>query len=227
MSGQFGHQESVGITGRVQDGMYASSADGVRAAMSKMGAIITQDQLTQWAIDGRMFHAQMGDAHTKKVFVEVAYDEDQPQWALDVPVGKTVIPTSLVLNLEVQVTTANHITWSTMSVSIGAGTSVETSITPMRTDQPFQSGCTSRELYTGNGATPANVIEFCRFLDMFAAVSTGPVPRYEWNIRTAGAVPILVGPATLFLHGISGTDVEGYMEAVWAEFDTPAVVTPT
>ena len=86
-----GHQNSIGITGRVQDGMYANSADGVRAAMSKMGALITVDQLLQWGIDGKTFHAQQGNAATLVDFVEVAYDENQPQFALLVPAGKTVI----------------------------------------------------------------------------------------------------------------------------------------
>ena len=220
---------SQGIYRTPMQGMVEPSAHGTPnqfadVALSRQGAAIVQDQLLYWAISGRMFQAQMGDAMSKLVFVETAYDEDQPQWALNVPAGKTVIPTSLVLTAEIQSSTGNHVVWSTMDVAIGNGTSVAGTITPLRTDQPHSSGCTARSLYTGNGATPSNLIEFVRFLDMFAAVSTGPVPRYEWNIRTAGSVPVLVGPATLQMHAIGVADFEGYGEFVWAEFDTPALV---
>lgn len=229
MALDFGHLSSIGITGRVQDGMYASSADGVRAAMSKMGATITQDQILQWAIDGRTFHAQQGNAEVKLDFAVTGYDEDQPQFALRVPEGKTVIPLSLIVTLEDMAGLLNHIIWSTATNDIGdSATSVAMTISQMRVfggTATFASGCTARSLYTANATAATGLIEFARYMDEFAAAATRPGSRFEWNIREVAAIPVLVGPATLQMHAYGATKLEGWGEYVWAEFDTPALVT--
>ena len=225
MSLDLGHQSSIGITGRVQDGIYASSAELVRAAMSKMGAMITQDQITQWAIDGRTFHAQQGDAGTKLDFAETAYDQDQPQFALRVPSGKTVLPLSLIVTLEDMAGLINNIFWSTTTNDIGAGGSTELTISPMRRDAPFGSNCTANSLYTTDSTSETGVIEVIRFMNEFAAAATMPQPRFEWNIRQAAMIPVLVGPATLMMHAWGATALQGWGEYTWAEFDTPALIT--
>ena len=63
---------------------------------------ITRDQILEWTLEGRVFHAQQGDAGTLVDFAEVAYDEDQPQWALRVPTARLVIPLRLSLTFQDQ-----------------------------------------------------------------------------------------------------------------------------
>lgn len=199
----------------------------IAPTVNRMGASIVVDQLLQLAMDGHTYHAQLGDALTKLVLVETAYDEDQPQFALRVPAGTVVIPLSLVVNHEIQSSTMTHVVWSTTTNDIGnSATSNALTISSMRTDAVYTSRCFARSLYTADAVAATGLIEFARWIDPFAVVSTGRLARYEWNIRTAAAIPILVGPATLQLHDIGAADAEGYMEAVWAELDKTALETP-
>jgi len=215
---------SLGVMGRVGQQMHQEIGGEIPFASNKQGAAITQDQILEWAMLGRTFHAQQGDAATLLAFVETAYDEDQPQFALRVPTGKTVIPLSLVTTLQDQAGTDTHVIWSTTTNDIGDGTSTAATISAMRRDAPHGSGCTARSLYTGNATAATGLIEIARFLDPFAA-QAGSMPKYAWNIKEAAAIPILVGPATLQLHMVAtGTAVSGFGEYVWAEFDTPALV---
>lgn len=203
----------------LDDGNYMSPALG------RGGAQVVSDFLLEAALRGRTFHTQQGNAATLVDFVETAYDEDQPQFALRVPSGVTVIPVSLIVTMQDQVGTDNHVVWSTTTNDIGNGTSTAATITPMRTDAPFASQCTARSLYTGNATAATGLIEFARFVDPFAAASTAPRPRYEWNIKDAGAIPVLVGPATLQAHIVATTDgPQGFGEYVWVEAPSSLLV---
>lgn len=209
---------TVGPNGFTEDGNYED------LHLSRQGALITQDQLLEWALEGRMFHAQQGDAATKLDFGETAYDEDQPQFALRVPTGRTIIPVSLVTILEDMAGADNHIIWSTTTNDIGDGTSTAAAVSALRTDAPYASGCTARSLYTANATAATGLIEVIRFFAPFADASTAPLLRFEWNVRSAGLLPVLVGPATLQLHVFGGTAPQGYGEYAWVEFETPYLV---
>ena len=94
----------------------------------------------------------------------------------------------------------------------------------MRRDAPLTSQCTARSLYTGNATAATGLIEIARFVDPFA-IEADRLPRYEWNIRTAAAIPILIGPATLQHHIHAATTAPaGFGEYVWAEVPTPDLV---
>jgi hypothetical protein len=210
----------VGQTGYVGEGLYTD------LAASRQGAAVTMDQLLMWALDGHTFHAQQGDAATMLDFAETAYDEDQPQFALRVPTGRIVIPLSLVISLEDQAGTNTEVLWSTTTNDIGNGTSTAATVSAMRRDAPHSSSCTARSLYTGNATAATGLIEIIRWVDPFVAAA-GTLKPYAWNIRTAAAIPILVGPATLQMHiCATGTAPAGFGEYIWAEFETPTLVTP-
>jgi len=204
---------------------YLDDGNFMSPALGRGGALVVSDLIGEATLRGRTFHAQQGDAATLVDFVETAYDEDQPQFALRVPTGVTVIPLSLIVTMQDQAGTDNHIVWSTATNDIGNGTSTGLTVTPMRTDQPHQSQCTARSLYTANATAATGLIEFARFVDPFAAASTAPRPRYAWNIREAAAIPVLVGPATLQAHIVATTDgPQGFGEYVWLEAPTPNLV---
>jgi hypothetical protein len=208
-------------------GQQDSVADGspILLKSNRQGGLIVADQLQQWAIEGKTYHAQQGDAGTKLDFAETAYDEDQPQFALRIPTGTVVIPLSLVYTFQDMAGTDNQVIWSTTTNDIGSGTSTAATISNMRPDVTKASTCTARSLYTANATAATGLFEFARFLDAFADAATGPHPRFEWNIRTAAAIPVLKGPATLQSHVFAtGDGPEGFGEFVWAEFDAAALV---
>jgi len=207
-------------------GQQTTAGAGVRIAIaaSRTGALVIQDQITQWAVDGRLFHAQQGNANTRLAWTETAYDEDQPQFAIRVPTGRSIIPVSLAITVEIQAGTFTYFTWSTATNDIGNGTSTDLTISNMRSDAPHTSSCVARSLYTGNATAATGLKEVKRWVDPHVTAA-GSRSDYDWNIRTAAAIPVLVGPATLQMHTHATTsDAEGYLEAVWAEFETSALV---
>jgi hypothetical protein len=206
-------------------GKYARTSRSQNAydaiSVGKGGEVIGKDFLLQLYLEGRVFHAQQGDAATLVDFVETAYDEDQPQFALRVPTGVTVIPISIVYTMQDQTGTDNHIVISTTTNDIGSGTSTALTISAMRTDAPRSSQCNANSLYTGNATAATGLIEVARFCDPFAAASTAPRPRYEWRAFESMVIPILVGPATLQTHVVATTDgPQGFSEVIWAELDS-------
>lgn len=193
-------------------------------ALGRGSEVITKDWLLQVALEGRVFHAQQGNAGTLLDFAEEAYDEDQPQFALTVPAGLVVIPLRLENTFQDQLGTDNHVIWSRTSNDIGTATSTALAITNMRTDAPRNSGCTASGLYTANAIAATGLIEFKRFVDPFAVVSTGPRPQFTWDIKEESDIPILVGPATLQNHIYATTDgPEGFGEYVWVELETSEI----
>lgn len=219
-------RDKMGIMGRVgQASGHRNDNDFTEFAASRTGAGITIDQVLQWAIDGRLFHAQQGNAGTKLAFGQTTYTEDRPEFALRVPAGRVVIPVSLVVTLEDMAGLINNIIWSTATNDIGnSSTSVAMTITPMRTDAPHESACIARSLYTANATAATGLIEIVRYMNEFAAADTMPSPRLDWNIRNQAVIPVLVGPATLQMHAYGATALQGWGEYVWAEFETPALV---
>lgn len=217
--------DNMSTMGLVGQSSFVDEGNWQHFAASRTGAAVMVDQVLQWAIEGRLFHAQQGDAATQLDFAETAYDEDQPQFALRVPTGRAVIPVSLVVSLEDRAGTDTLLTWSTATNDIGNGTSTAATISAMRTDAPFSSACVARSLYTANATAATGLIEVERFVEPFAAAQGVARMRYEWNLRTAGAIPVLVGPATLQMHlHATTTQPQGFGEYVWAEFETPLLV---
>jgi hypothetical protein len=193
--------------------------------VNRQGALVTIDTVLQWALEGRTFHAQQGNAATLVDLVEVAYDEDQPQFALRVPTGVTAIPLSIALNFQDQAGTNTHVIVSTTTNDIGAGTSTSLTESAMRSDAPHAAQCIAQSLYTGNATAATGLIEIARVIDPFVATAAGRLPGFRWSIREVAAIPILVGPASLTVHAVSTTDgPEGFAEYVWAEFPTPDLV---
>lgn len=193
--------------------------------VNRQGSTIGIDTLLQWALEGSVFHAQQGNAITKLAFGETAYDEDQPQFALRIPTGVTVIPLSLRIVFEDQAGLINNAVWSVATNDIGDGTSTSATISSMRVNATAPASlCTANSLYTGNATAATGLFEFARWHDEFAAVSTGPNNEFIWDARKDSNIPILVGPATLQAHITGATALQGFGEYVWAEFPTPDVV---
>ena len=117
--------------------------------LNRQGSTIGINTILQWVFAGNVFHAQSGNATAKLDFAETGYDEDQPQFALRIPIGVTVIPLSLRLVLEDQAGVINNMLWSVTTNDIGDGTSTAATISSMRVNATSPvSQCTARSLYT-------------------------------------------------------------------------------
>lgn len=219
-------RDAMLVMGRVGAQPQRNDGDAQSLALSRQGSTITVDQILQWALDGRLFHAQQGDAGTLLDFAATAYDEDRPQFALRVPTGRTVVPLSIALNFQDQAGTDNHVIVSTATNDIGnSTTSVEATISAMRTNAPFESSCFARSVYTANATAATGLIEIMRNIDPFIATAAGRLPGFRWDARGSSVIPTLVGPATLMLHIFAtGDGPEGFAEYVWAEFETPSLI---
>lgn len=225
MAGQYGTQR-IEVLGEV--GQESRKVEGslMPPAMSRMGAQITIDQVLQWAIDGRTFHAQSGDAVTRVAWVVTTYDENQPTFSLTVPAGVTVIPLSLDITVEIQAGTFSHLVWSTTTNDIGVGTSTSLTISSMRRDAPHSAlGVTANAIYSGDSTTATGLIEVIRYVDPFVFAAAGAPRNFNWDIKNSSVVPVLVGPASLQLnHAATGSDAEGYIKAIFTAFPSPDLV---
>ena len=211
--------------GRAGQRSHAELDQHLPIALSKQGATIVMDQLEAWAIEGRQFHAQQGNAATLVDLVETAYDEDQPQFALIVPSGTIAIPTSISMNFQDQAGTDTHVIVSQTTNDIGTGTSTSLTVSAMRRDAPFGAKCTANGLYTANASAATGLIEIMRIIDPFVATAAGRLPGYRWDRSQASGKPVIVGPATFQIHAVSSSDgPEGFAEYTWVELDTHKLV---
>lgn len=196
-------------------------------ALTRQGSLITQDWILQQILEGRGFTTQIGDAATLVDFVETAYDEDQPQFALRVPSGVTVIPLELHIALQDAPGTDNLIVLSTTTNDIGDGTSTALTASPLRAggSVPEASLCTPNSLYTGNATAATGLREFLRKVFPFADEADTLPYEVEWSIKRNATVPILIGPATLQAHIVATTDgPQGFLDFSWIELPTPDLV---
>lgn len=213
------------LTALVGQAEHRAEGQPIALRANRQGSLITTDTILQWVLEGRVFHTQQGNAVTPLDFAETAYDEDQPQFALRVPKATTVLPLTIDVNLQDQAGTDTHIAVSTAQNDIGNGTSTAATITPMRTDAPRASKCFARSLYTGNASAATGLIEIARVLDPFAAAQGHGILGFHWSVRTAAAIPLLVGPATLQWHVVATTTApQGFSELIFAEFSTDELV---
>lgn len=204
----------------------ATLADGIggRGALGRDSAQIVRDAVLAYKLAGRVFFAQQGNAGTKLDFAETAYDEDQPQVALRVPSGVTIIPISLAVTLEDLAGTENHVIWSATTNDIGNGTSTGLTVSNARIGASNPTSLvTARSLYTANATAATGLVELKRWYRPFAsaAATDGGKPEdYLADILRDSWLPILVGPATLQAHIYGGTAPQGFGEYQWIELAT-------
>lgn len=184
--------------------------------------LITKSTILQWKLEGRVFHAQQGDAGTKLNFAETAYDEDQPQFALRVPTNVVMIPLYLGITLEDLTSTENHVIWSATTNDIGNGTSTALTVSNARFGASNPSNLViARSLYTVDATAATGLVELKRWYRPFAsaAATDGFLPEdFLGDILKDTWLPVLVGPATLQHHIYGGAAPQGFGEYFWAEF---------
>lgn len=210
---------------RVRDGQWAGADDVAKAIRAlRDGSMSVADFVTVLTMEGRSFTASVGTDSTPITF-NAAFDADQPELAIDVPSGTTIIPVYLMVHLETSPTGGIfEVAFQTSTVAVGAGTS--TAITPRnsRTDNPRNTLCSVYSAYSGNGTAPANTVEFFRGGYGFPDAAGDPQKRWDWSIHTHNP-QIIVGPGSLvgYVQG-SANAPTGFIKATWLELPSGALV---
>lgn len=184
------------------------------------GAIVQNDWLMALMMEGRGFVANVGTLTAPITGTAGAPDNLQPDAAIRVPSGTTMIPVSIEFTGEASAGTLNELIIGVGDADLGNGTSTAATAGPtaVRPDSPISALCVARQEYTGNGSAYTNFYEFARWSN-----ASEPLDVLRW---AAGSwAPVLVGPSTLYMHfAATTTGPTGYASLVWVEVPSTSVV---
>ena len=219
------------LKGKMSQSAYQLFGEGENYAnirVNRRGELVPSMDYNQLVIDGRVFGINMGTGDTEFPFVEVAYDDDQPQIGIEIPDGICVVPLLFEIAVEAQAGTLNQYALACGQCdALGAGTS--TSMTPvnMLTRGGKKTGCTvfntATADITANPASETNYFEFYRHIDKYATSDdeTADNRPIRWSRYADGFGPIVKGPGFVVAYIYAGTtDAEGFLRLQWAEYET-------
>jgi len=131
----------------------------------------------------------------------------------------------LAVVVETATGTINELIWVACDNDVGAGTStgpVTTTRGNMRGDIASQPGaCIINITYSGDVTTAAtNPVELGRWTQPFVDAAGIPDHKFVLDIKKDSVMPLLRGPATLFLVGAGSAAPTGYVEMIWREFNS-------
>lgn len=181
------------------------------------GVAFTADYFESLAMQGRIFSANMGTVTTPLTFLVTA--ANRPDAWICVPAGTAILPIKCNVVLESAAGTVTEIDVRIAQNNIGNGTSSAADVGPRshRTDSPYTSACTARQLATGDTTAETNPLSIYR--RTYARADEAGI---EWRGIEVGRAqmghPILMGGATweVFIAG-TGTQATGYVVMTWAE----------
>lgn len=207
-------------------GTYPQHGQGTnqRLRVNRRGTALVLPEFQELVAQGNVFSVNIGTASTPNVFTETAYDEDQPQFGLDIPSGTTVVPLGLTVYFENMAGTDNEILFRMDDGLLGAGTSTGATIVNLlqgASDDQRASRCTARIQYTGNAAAITTGPEFIRWGNAFADEADSVATPWRWLATEQGFTPIAQGEASISGYLLAAsTDPEGFVTFTWAEFLT-------
>ena len=198
----------------------ARSGNNQRIAVTgtRDGAIYTCDWILAAALEGRLFHTQVGTV-TTPVATKVVMITLQPELVIDVPSGTTIVPVEIAVYLETFAGTLADIVAMTSTALRGAGTSTVGAALSTRTDRVVSSTCSIYHTYSGNAVAVAGTIEFWRYGEpwILATAEGNPTMKFEYSVRK-NTPQVVVGPGSVSLCiGATGTGPTGYWTASWVE----------
>jgi len=212
---------------RTQTNPPQGAGDPGVAVLDPFGSLSMDAAVERWKREGRLFFYNRGNTTTPVTFTNTAILYTRPSQVIRVPSGITVIPVHLGCHFETAAGVINEAVWISASNDVGAGTSTAVAAGSNRgnmlTKVAGNSGsCTIQINYTGDVTTTgANPVEIARWTQPFVD-AIGAAPKHDWplDIKTFSGMPILVGPASLFLVAGGGTALTGYVASIWAEFNS-------
>jgi hypothetical protein len=179
--------------------------------------------VAQWrqflGLEGRLFAANYGSGATGAAGA-TSFTDGAPVANLDVPTGIAVVFLELDVTITAMTGTVNILFLRQGSNNVGNGTSSAAAGGPtnLRSDQPFSSRCTARQVYTAAGNTQTNPVELWGWGSVVASPAQSPPPYIP------EALNVLIGPASIALYAVATTTAPS-VKAVfkWAELPVSAV----
>lgn len=220
----------------VRQNSYADWSEGQDrpARSNRRGELVTQSTIQQLVSDGRVFTATMGTGTAPFSFVG-AYVATTPDFYLYVPLGYTVIPLSIRLNLEAVGTESQIELVATASVTgdSSAGGSAA-NVYNMRLDNPRASVCTATTGGTVTSPNSGNFFDFWRLSKPLTdTVATTENDRlrlmFDYSVLRDGPAPLIVGTTA----GTGGSCMAvyfcsqaptGFAQICWAEIPSTSAV---
>jgi hypothetical protein len=201
--------------------------NNVRGRTNQRGEALTLSTFDDYVKLGAVFSANVGTASTPAAFATVTYDENQPEFGLDVPAGVTCIPLSISVYMETLPGTISETFFRMDDGLLGVGTSTavtENNLYQQASDSQLATArCTPRSLYVGNANAITTGPEFARWGNPFITATTegGPHNEFHWSRFADGFGPIAEGEASFSGYVVAAaTAVTGFLTFTWAEFTT-------
>jgi hypothetical protein len=180
------------------------------------------------ALEGKVYSTNAGSESTEFVPGNTAWDADQPEFALQIPDGTTVIPLFASIHLQVTGAALAEVGMGIQSDygdNVPGTNSTAMTIAPTNVNPAFKntaSRCTAAYLITSN-ITQSNYVELWRRgYPSDPDVATNPEPTYEWSYLTHPA-PALVGDAGVNLYAATASGSDAFLSFTWAEFETSKI----
>ena len=207
---------------------YVASGDGteVPGRVTRQGSMIVTDQITQWALEGRLYHISPDVQETPPLAGETVPGTDNvnPSILVDVPEGTTIIPLELRLHNEGIGTVGDWLRnrIATDNIVRFASGGVTLTIHPNRKDTPHGSQCTAFHGGTQIVTVANNIDDNQAYL--VTNVLHRDFPSTEWSAST-GVPPVLVGPASFLVYvDVNNADEGVAFSVTWAEFPTNEII---
>lgn len=193
---------------------------GGRLRLNRRGELVVNDFLQQAAIDGRCFNIALATPDTT-ASASTSYVATDPAIIFTVPTGTTVIPYHLNVCLEDAAGTDNYIIvgCDTADLYTSGGRAASTA-NNLRSDSPHTSNV--GDIYEGDTAIvmvdpAAGERTLWSWCDPFVDAAGAHTGVVVWEPRVA---PVLVGPATFYVHIYGSTAPEFSFSIQYVEIPT-------
>lgn len=198
--------------------------------MSKLSSILAHPNWKMKAIlEGRGYHMDIGAFSTPIVGGGngTVIDQDQPEGAISIPEGTTIIPIRVSVQCQTPLLAADSdeseilIAWD-QTAAIDGGTSTSETALKLHDGSAITSNCTCYSAYTANCTNPTLSVELAR------SVKTGDMQGTPANALWGDLrldyepenPPIIVGPASLIVYFGGTVATSGFGQIEWLEFAT-------
>ncbi len=196
----------------------------VQARGLRDGSLIFSEWYESLALAGRSVAANMGSVTTPLTFLVTA--ANRPDGWIRVPSGTSILPLGLTVALEAFAGTVTETDVRVCQNDIGNGTSSAATVGPqsLRGDSLFTSGCTARQLATGDTTAETSPISVWRDSVPTASAAGNDIAGRKDITRAMMGYPILIGPATWEVYiAATTTQATGFLVFKWLEVPTTLI----
>ena len=208
-----------------------------RPYMTRRGELFVADWVQAAILEGRGYLVNIGSLSTPVVGggAGTIIDLDQPEFGMTIPDGTTIVPIRIAIQLttpllatdadEAEAVVYVDITAATVAAALD-GTWANT-ITPknmrIALTNRNNSGCTVKSVCSGDTTDPTISIELAHAMIVGDVKGTPANALWTKNelLYEPKNPPMIIGPASLFMHWGGTVATSGFMQMAYLEFPTP------